>query len=428
MRKYNVLIFPCGSVNALEIHTALKDVVSINLYGGTSRRDHSIFVYKNYIENIPFINDPSFIETFNKILEDYKIDVVFPTHDTAALYLAEHLHEIKAKVALSGTSQAHICRYKNETYALFVTENFCPKIYISADSIDVFPVFVKPVVGEGARNTRIVNSNEEFTDQDWQHEFLVTEYLPGDELTVDCFSDRHGKVRFVGPRKRNRVFCGISVNSFTVPLTEEIQQIAEKINEKLKLRGLWFFQVKQDRAGKYKLMEISIRAASTMNLYRNLGINFPLLTVNDLMDKDVSLVVNNFYLEVDRTFINRFKADINYSVVYIDFDDTITKNGEVNPFVIMYLYTERNRGRTIKVITRHEFDFDETLNRLGISKVLFDEIIHIGWTERKYHYIQNSGNVIFIDNSFEERFEVKKHFNIPVFDVDAIECLIDWRN
>ncbi len=427
MRKYNVLIFPCGSVNALEIHTSLKDCMSINVYGGTSRPDHGRFVYKNYIENIPFIIDPSFLEYFNKIINEYKIDVIFPTHDTAALFLAENETKIDARIALSGALQARICRFKKETYKVFGKDDFCPRVYSSTNDVVKYPVFVKPNIGEGARNTRIVYKKEEFTHEDWQDEFLVIEYLPGDELTVDCFSDRHGQLRFAGPRKRNRVFSGISVNSFIVPLTAEINKIAEKINTKLKLRGLWFFQIKQDGEGKYKLMEVSIRVSSTMSLYRHLGVNFPLLTVNDLMDKDVNLILNDFYLEVDRTLTNRFKTDLKYSIVYIDFDDTITKNGELNPFVMMYIYNARNKGKKIKVITRHEFDFEETLNRLGVNKVIFDEIVHIGWADKKYHFIQNSAQAIFIDNSFDERFEVKNHFDMPVFDVDAIQCLIDWR-
>ena len=34
----------------------------------------------------------------------------------------------------------------------------------------------------------------------------------------------------------------------------------------------------------------------------------------------------------------------------------------------------------------------------------------------------------FIDNYFPERLEVYQKCNIPVFDVDAVEMLIDKRN
>ena len=42
----------------------------------------------------------------------------------------------------------------------------------------------------------------------------------------------------------------------------------------------------------------------------------------------------------------------------------------------------------------------------------------------KSDYIKRE-NSIFIDNYFKERLEVKEKLGIPVFDVDAIECLID---
>ena len=52
---------------------------------------------------------------------------------------------------------------------------------------------------------------------------------------------------------------GISFKSFEQKLTKEIRSIAEIINEKLKFRGLWFFQLKEDYNGNLKLLEISTR-------------------------------------------------------------------------------------------------------------------------------------------------------------------------
>jgi hypothetical protein len=427
MKKINVLIFPCGGLNALEIHTALKDCVTMNVYGGTSQKDHGAFVFKNYITGIPFLNDPEFICALNKVITEYEIDVVIPTDDTAMLFFARHADRFSAKIAQPGVLPAELSRYKDKLYKLLHNKPYCPEVYTSKHTITQYPVFVKPTVGSGSQNTRKVNCECEFKESDWGQDYLVVEYLPGEELTVDCFSDRFHQLRFVGPRSRNRISAGVSVNSFTIPLEEEIRAIANELNELLKLRGMWYFQVKKDSKGMYKLLEVSVRTAGTMNLYRNLGVNFPMLTVYDLLDRDVEILKNDFYLEVDRTLINRYKSDLVYSTIYIDFDDTITKNGWVNPFVMMYLYTERYKGKKIKVLTRHEFDFDQTLARLAISKSLFDEVIRLTWDHKKYLYIEEKSEVIFIDNAFQERMEVKKQLNIPVFDVDAIQCLLDWR-
>lgn len=425
----NVLVFPCGAENAIEIHTALKNVVNINLFGGSGKEDHGSFIFKNYIGKIPYITESNFVDYLNDLINKNNIDIIIPTHDDVSLFLAQNQERIYAKIAVPGLNQAEICRSKKTTYHLFKNEMFCPQVYNSDDPIDKFPLFVKPDKGQGGKGAFIVEDSGGLTNKKLklQDEFVVTEYLPGEEITVDCFTDRHGILRFIGPRKRNRVFGGISVNSFTVPLSNEIETISNKINQKIKMRGLWFFQLKKDELGKYKLLEISVRTAGTMNLYRGLGVNFPLLTVYDMMDYDVEIIPNNYYLEVDRALFNRYKCNMDYDTIYIDFDDTITKKGKVNPFVLLFLYNAKNNNKFIKLITRHESDLYSTLNKLAIHPSLFNSIIHIKPDEEKYRIISEKSKVIFIDNSFKERLKVKKNLDIPVFDVDAIDTLIDWR-
>jgi hypothetical protein len=246
-------------------------------------------------------------------------------------------------------------------------------------------------------------------------------------LTVDCFTDRYGILRFTGPRKRNRVFGGISVNSFTVPLSKEVENIALRINDAIKMRGLWFFQLKQDKFGKYKLLEVSVRTAGSMNLYRGLGINFPLLTVYDMLDYEIEIIMNDNYLEVDRALFNRYRSDLEFDSVYIDFDDTIVKNDMVNHNVMLFLYNMKNAGKKIRIITKHADVIDETLDKFSIHSGLFDEIIRLKPEDEKYLHINPATKCVFIDNAYKERLRVKKELNIPVFDVDAITTLIDWR-
>ena len=38
-----------------------------------------------------------------------------------------------------------------------------------------------------------------------------------------------------------------------------------------------------------------------------------------------------------------------------------------------------------------------------------------------------SGRAIFIDDSFAERRQVRESCGIPVFDLDMVESLLDWR-
>jgi hypothetical protein len=426
MVKTNILIFPCGAENAIGIHNALKYNVNFKVFGASSRDDYGKHVFKNYIGGIPFISDERFIKIFNQILIKNNIDIIFPTHDTVSLFFAQNREIIKAKIAVPDVETAKICRDKSETYKLFKDYSYCPKLY--GWEAPPFPVFVKPKIGEGGKQTALIKTQEDLLPfKKEKSKFLIVELLPGDEITVDCFTDRHGKLRFSGPRTRSRVFGGISVQSRTLLLTDEIKFIAESINSELKLRGLWFFQLKKDFNDHYKLLEISVRTSSTMVLYSSLGVNFHLLTAYDLLGFDVKILNNNYVAEVSRALSNSFILTINFKTVYIDFDDTITKNHEVNEFVLMFLYQLVRKKKRIVLLTKHETDIYETLDKLMIDKRLFYKIITLNEHQLKSTVIEEVDHVIFIDNAFQERLEVKEKLNIPVFDVDAIQSLIDWR-
>ncbi len=428
-KKINVLVFPCGAENGIEIHHALKDVVNLKLFGASGKDDHGRFVYENYIGNVPYITSQDFVDFLNKIILENSIDIIIPTHDDVVVKLAQEQKKINAVIATPGLEQALICRSKKKTYNLFSGYPFCPKIFSSLPGADELPVFVKPDDGQGGKGAMVVNSeNVNLLNEELLRDNVICELLPGEELTIDCFTDRKGELRFVGPRKRERVFGGISVRTSTVSLTPELSDIAAVISEKLKMNGLWYFQLKKDVNGAFKLLEVSVRTAGSMNLYRALGVNFPLLTVYNALGYDISILKNDNKITVDRSLQNKYESDLNYNTIYIDFDDTITKDGKANPEVMMFLYNAKWHNKKIILITKHEKDLDETLESLVIHRELFDNIIQIRKDDAKYKYMKNAKASIFIDNAFQERVGVKKHLNMPVFDVDAINALINWKN
>lgn len=426
-KRINILVFPCGAENAIEAFYALKDVVNINLFGASGKSDHGEYVFKNYIGNVPYINTAEFIPFLNKIIKDFEIDIIIPTHDDVVLKLAENKDNINAKVLMHGLSQAKICRSKKLTYQQFNNSDFCPKVYNDLDSINTFPVFIKPDNGQGGKGAFVLYNKHEHTNINI-NDYVICEYLPGEEITVDCLTNYKGELLFIGPRIRNRVSNGISTRSHNIELVDEIRIIANTINDNLKLNGLWYFQLKKDKEGKFKLLEISLRISGTMSLFRVRGVNFPLLAVYNALNYDVIPIVNKFNIEVDRALFNRYRHNIDYNHVYIDFDDTITKGEFVNPEVMLFIYDIRKNGKQVHLITKHKNNILETLNNLKIHSGLFDSIIQLKEFEEKSDFIINKEYSIFIDNSFNERYDIHKKLDIPVFDVDGINLLIDWRN
>lgn len=423
--KINVLIFPAGEVNSVELHNALSTCVNVKVFGASSVERHGSYVFKNYIGGLPRILEPEFFDAFNALLDDNKIDVVFPTHDSIAEFFSLNQARIRSKVIVAAADTSRVCRDKFLTYEHFREDSFCPAIYRSLDEIPAYPVFIKPSQGQGSVGAAPCFSASDMEGVDFST-YVVSELLPGEELTVDCITDRHGELKLAAPRSRQRVMAGISVASETQVLTEEIRQIAHTINARLKFLGLWFFQIKKDVSGKYKLLEVATRCAGTMCLTRAKGANLALLSVYSVLGKDIDVVVNDQMLTVDRTLINRYKLDYIYDTVYYDFDDTVTLNGKVNLAAIRYLYQCFNQNITVILITKHEKNIHETLDFYGIHEKLFSEIIHLKPYENKIDHIIPE-RAIFIDNSFAERKAVAQKYKIPVFDVDAIEVLLDWR-
>lgn len=424
MKKFKVLIFPCGAENALEIYESLKTNVSIEAIGASSVDDHGRYAFEQYIGGLPNISHPGFIDEFNTILFNWDIDLIFPTHDTVALFFAENKDKIKATIIGSEYKTSLVCREKRQTYALFNGEPFIPGQFDVQNGGFDFPVFVKPNIGEGAKNAALVTDRAALDfHRSSIPDLLVLEYLPGIELTVDCFTDRKTVLRFIGPRTRKRIKMGISFHSERYELTDEIRAIADTINGRLTFRGLWFFQLRQDKTGKFKLLEISTRCAGTMSLYRQLGVNFALLSVFDAADLDVEVLINDNHIELDRCLFARYRQDVQYSTLYIDFDDTVIVNGRVNHFAMRLMYQCVEQGKRIILITRHEKDIYATLKDKRISEYLFDEIKCLKQENCKGDHITEK-DAIFIDNAFKERKIVKEKLGIPVFDVDAIPSLL----
>lgn len=423
---YNVLIFPAGSEIGMEIYNALKYSKMLKVYGGTSVKDHTSFFYKNVISDLPYLTDPDFIIKLNEAIVEHEIDMIYPAHDSVGLFLTEHADKIGAKIVTSPLKTVDICRSKAKTYEFFADCEFIPRTYEDMSEITEYPVFVKPSVGQGSNGAcKCASEKQLLTRLDEGDEVVICEYLEGMEYTIDCFTDKDGELRIVSLRDRARTKTGISVNSKIIPADEEIIEIAKEINKRLIFCGAWFFQVKRNAKGEYRLLEISPRIPGTMGLSRNTGVNYPLLTIYTLLGYSVDVLRHDYAIEVDRAFVNRYKIEQEYKCVYLDLDDTLELKDKVNEWLMMYLYQCVNNKREVYLLTRHARDIYETLKKHKISPELFDDIIHITDGTEKSKYITRT-DAVFIDDSFRERADVKEKCKINVFDLDEIEALIDW--
>lgn len=429
LEKVRVLVFPCGSEVGLELHNALKDVSFVELLGASSAPDHGKFVFQNYFEGLPYIDAPDFLEQFNALLVAQKVDFVYPAMDQVIDVLSQQCGALKAVLLAPEHDAVHTCRNKARTYARLDGLPFVPRTYQTSEEVEQFPVIIKPEEGYGAKGFQILKTKDALDHALSQCDYpnVICEYLSGEEYTVDCFTDRHGALLYAGCRNRGRIRNGISVNSTLQPHDPAVDQIAWEISQRIPMRGAWFFQLKRDDMGTYKLLEVATRVAGTMCLGRAAGVNLPLLTIFDAMGYDVDITRQFDRVQVDRALYNTFRLPKSFSEVYVDFDDTITVHGRVNCQVMAFLYQCVNASIPLTLVTRHDGDLWADLKKCKVSPELFDRVVWVPREEKKRDHIQPKPDALFLDDSFAERREIAEAFGITVLGPDSIEALIDHR-
>lgn len=423
----NVLVFPCGSEIGLEVYRSVSHSTHFKVIGGSSVNDHGKFVYENYIGDIPMVDAEGFIERLNAVIADNKIEFIIPAHDSVVLALAKAAADgkLNCRVVTSPYETCEIARSKRQTYIKAEGIVRTPRLYSGVSDVpeNAYPVFLKPDVGQGSKGTYLVHTPEEasfYLSQD--PSLLILEHLPGKEFTVDCFTDKSGALRVCEGRERSRIANGISVDSSTV-VDSQFQDIAQKLNEHFTFRGAWFFQLKLSQDNEYTLLEIAPRIAGTSGILRCQGINLTLLNLFDAMDYEVDIIKNEYELTIDRALENKYRHNITYSRVYLDFDDLVIFKDKVNPQVVAFIYQCVNKGVAVDLITRHAGDLERALKQYRLEG-LFDEVIWIKDGRPKAAFMDPK-DAIFIDDSFAERKAVHDEYGMPVFDKHMIEALME---
>lgn len=409
----NILLFPSGSGVAKELWDALKFEKNINIIGA----EHDANTFSSFqfqvVTGAPFIRDEQETLIFLKqLIHTRDIDGIFPTMDHVGLFLKRHEPELGVKIFTSPLETCEVCISKKKTYELF---DQTPKV-----NPDAFPKFIKPECGYGSRDAHMVKTQDEFEFLSKKIDnFLLMEYLPGDEYTVDCFTSREKGLVFCEARTRTKTIQGMSVLTEHVNIPE-CRTIAENISSKLEFIGAWFFQLKRNSDGVLTILEIAPRIPGAMCLHRVTGINFPLLTIYEHMGQTIDSVLVNSYRPVCyKYFENNYKIDLNYSTVYIDLDDTIIVKGKVNTKIIQFIYHAKNSDKRIVLVTKNPKPV-EKLEKYSISPKIFDSICICNG--QKVDYMSYPSDSIFIDDSYAERLSVHSR-GYNVFSCDMVEVL-----
>lgn len=428
-----VLVLPGSTEIGLEIHRSLAPLRDVALVGGGAEpAGHGPFIFATW-ERLPSVFEEGWVEALNRVVGEHAIDVVFPAHDDVVYECAVRRREMTVPLVAPSTETCEITRYKSRTYSRLDRTVPTPRRFVERPRPDDFPVFVRPDRGQGSSGAELLPDERSLScwaDRvgaswlDGLNGWVCTSVLPGREYTVDCFSDRDDGLLFVGARERLRVRNGISVATRRV-VDERLTEMAHAIANALPMQGAWFFQAKLDEAGSPTLLEVAPRIAGMMGFQRARGVNLAALALFEALRIPVRILENPIEVVSDRALIARYEHDFEYRRAYIDLDDTLVRNGQVDVNVMRFVFQCINRGVEVVLLTRHSGDLPRTLASHRLTGI-FDRVVHVPTDRRKDEYIDGEG-AVFVDDSFSERATAADRTGVVTFDCPMLEVLLDDR-
>jgi carbamoyl-phosphate synthase large subunit len=255
-----------GILKCLKQESSFHITVADANPGATGR-----YLNKNF-ENIPLANDDSFPGTVLSICREKNIHVLLPLVTRELIPLSQHLEEFEqagVKLLVSSTASLEIANNKSRLYEFLQWRGMSIPEFRVVETVDQFETAVKelgypakqvcfkPSVSNGSRGFRIISEQVNELDLLLNHkpastyitfqdavrilssgmfpELLISEYLPGEEFSVDCLA-QGGESILIVPRLRTKMINGISVQGEFVK-EENIIAYCRQIISELQLHG-----------------------------------------------------------------------------------------------------------------------------------------------------------------------------------------------
>ena len=333
-----------GAPGAAGIIRCLKENKSFHITLADANPDAVGRFLCDDFETIPVASDASFITDVLALCLKKEIKIILPLVTKELIPFSKHIKEFEEKginVLVSPSHSLEIANNKSRLYEFLEWRGIPVPAFRVVESVDQFktaveelgyplkPVCFKPSVSNGSRGFRIVSEQMNELDLLFNYkptstylslpdsirilssgffpELLISEYLPGEEYSVDCIA-KHGQPVLIVPRLRKRMINGISVEGEFVK-DDTIISYCIQIITALSLHGNIGIQVKRSATGQFLILEINPRVQGTISAALGAGVNLPELAVK----QELNLPISSKELEVKwNTKFSRYWNEVFY--------------------------------------------------------------------------------------------------------------------
>ena len=267
---------------------------------------------KNFL--VPKGDSKEYLSTILSLVEKENIEMIIPLTDPELIPLSTLTSQIK--IPISDTSSLEKILNKEKLYN--VLPDISPSLRQVSEINSLIEVegscYVKLKTAHGSRGTKKIVSDkvwfEGFSTKKPEEfgslfplgqlstllnttDLLVVETLPGVEYSIDCIFGADTELLFYGVREREKVLNGICHTAKFIVDNGEFLEFISYIKERLPMKYCINIQVKRDKEGKLKLLEINPRISGSLQAFETVGYNlafasYILLTENKFIYKTIT--------------------------------------------------------------------------------------------------------------------------------------------
>jgi carbamoyl-phosphate synthase large subunit len=198
---------------------------------------------------VPRIDDRSYVPALAELCERFGVGMVVPLTDLDIEVLAEARSAGELPALVPDPEIARATYDKYEAHRLLVRHGLpSPPTVLPGESIESFPVLVKPRKGSGARSIHRADNARaaEFFVQYVQEPTMVQRLMEGPEFSVDTLSDLEGRCLNAIPRTMIESRGGESIKGEVID-DPELVSLGRRVVEALAVRGPCTVQAFRDR-------------------------------------------------------------------------------------------------------------------------------------------------------------------------------------
>jgi carbamoyl-phosphate synthase large subunit len=214
---------------------------------------------------VPPCTAPDFVDSVHSICFSNAVELVVPTIDPELDVLSrhkQHFAEIGTQLAVSSPDLVRLASDKLETAHFLAaagipvprTAAFRDEVFDSADW--KWPLIFKPKFGSASKGAMVVSCLDAVRGTQFNEDYIVQEYMRGEEYTVNVFFDLDERLCCVIPHVRHEVRAG-EVSKGTTRHHARLERIADRLGGVLPSpRGALCFQAiaaDDDRVGVFEI-------------------------------------------------------------------------------------------------------------------------------------------------------------------------------